>query len=521
MEYYFGEHLRWNIGCDTPNQGGAFVATLIPWAWALFFWCHSRRRRATERRTRFGWAFLLVLIFAIEAVATYALARTYSRGALVAFVFGAAIWGALRWWHSQREKGAGCGPDRRSGHPVNTRPALSPSFWANAAPWLGRGLLLAICLAATGFHSRIAPEHLAEDRSSLNRLVLWRGGAELVAASPLRGWGWGQSGAAFMHWTQPLDRSEGYLSMVNSYLTVAVEAGLPLFALILAAVLLPLARLFSGEKRPLPPHPPRNFETNPILLAAGASWGIWLACLFFSNLWIIQKLWIVPAVAAFTILLRPHPAGSWLRAVASSTAAASLACLTVWLAGSIWAGREPILLSRATDGGVSLTLSSPTKTTPADHARQVLVWVVPDAEVMGESYGQELRRWLLADPRLREIRVVASTTKITRSDAFKTSAVLLCGAATSLAGAPGLADGTGPVWLLHPTVPPPDDTPGWPAGSGVFLPGIDVNGQAAAWWPWAAQANPPLKVTLSSGLATDVRPRWPEMALAWTLTQPK
>lgn len=493
------------------------MATLIPWAWAFFTWCRARMRSATELRRRIAWSLLLALVFTGEAIAAYTLARTYSRGALVAAVLGAVTWGGLAWWHSRQTSGDRCSPDRRSVNPSDARTPIWPISWAGALPWLGRALLLAICLAVTGFHSRMAPEHLAEDRSSLNRLVLWRGGAELVAASPLRGWGWGQSGAAFMHWTQPLDRSEGYLSMVNSYLTVAVEAGLPLFALILAAALLPLAR-YTCRAGALAPS--QRVYVNQLHLAAASSWATWLACLIFSNLWIIPKLWIAPGLAAVALLtLRPAPAAAWSRALACSAAAALLASLALWLAGSGWARREALLLHRWADGTISLTMPPPPATPPPTQTRQAAVWVVPDAEVMGESYGQELRRWLLADSRIREIRVVASADKITRRDALTPSAVLLCGAATAQTGSPSLTEGTGPVWLLHPTVPPPDDTPDWPAGGRVFLPGIDVTGQAAAWWPWAARANPPLPVTLSNGLATDVRPRWPEMALAWPLPE--
>jgi hypothetical protein len=366
----------------------------------------------------------------------------------------------------------------------------------------------------------MAPEHLAEDRSSLNRLVLWRGGAELVAASPLRGWGWGQSGASFMHWTQPLDRSEGYLSMVNSYLTVAVEAGLPLFAIILAIALLPLARSL-GRARPL--GSPDHVRVNFMMLAAASSWATWLACLVFSNLWIIRGLWLAPALAAVALLtFRPHSAVGWARAFAGSAGVAVVACLALWFAGSVWAKREPLLLRRADDGSVSLKASSATVATTSDNpARHALVWVVPDVEVLGESYGQELRRWLLADKRLRELRVFVSAESLPLHDLAPPSAVLLCGAAVEQAGAPAVAGGTGPVWLLHPTVPPPGEAPHWPAGSCVVLPGIDVAGQASGWWPWAAHASPPLPVSLSSGLASDVRPRWPEIALAWPLPEPK
>lgn len=31
MDYFFNDHLRWNLGWDTPNQAGAFLVSLLPW----------------------------------------------------------------------------------------------------------------------------------------------------------------------------------------------------------------------------------------------------------------------------------------------------------------------------------------------------------------------------------------------------------------------------------------------------------------------------------------------------------
>ena len=42
MDYFFNSHLRWNLGWDTPNQGGAFLVTLLPWVWVLTTWLVGR-----------------------------------------------------------------------------------------------------------------------------------------------------------------------------------------------------------------------------------------------------------------------------------------------------------------------------------------------------------------------------------------------------------------------------------------------------------------------------------------------
>ena len=518
------------------------MATLLPWLWALGACFRRRSRRNPAGRVRAAWLTVAGLVFAAELGLTYALARTYSRGALVGAALGAAAWGVAAWRGSRRPNM----PQELAA--MTTPPGASPDAsspgahgrwrreWATLAPWCGRGLLFALALAVTGFHARLAPEHLAGDKSSLNRLVLWRGGAELVAASPLHGWGWGRSGASFMHWTQPLGRDEGYLSMVNSYLTVAVEAGLPLFTLLLALLLLPLSSVWFAPGRPAPNPPPTSAavadagESTPgggallrqvpasspalsaFYLAAVASWSAWLGCLIFSNLWIIPGLWIVPGLAALGLLpTQAHTRTSGRASVFVTGGAAILVSLGLWVAGAILAARQPLQLTRAAEGKISL-IARATPGTPAAGSRTKRVLVVPDAEVLGENYGQELRRWLLADSRISELRVFSQEDSIGTSELSSASAILLCGAAAGEATDPRLAKIAGPVWLLHPTPAAPETPPSWAAGSRVLLPGIDVNGQAATWWPWAARAEPPIRVILSSGLALDVRPRWPRMA---------
>ena len=89
---------------------------------------------------------------------------------------------------------------------------------------------IGILLAATGFFSRIDPRFVAGDASAGNRLVLWKGGLQMMAAAPWHGWGSGRSGSGFMHWFQPLESTQEYAGMVNSYLHVGVEYGLPVLA---------------------------------------------------------------------------------------------------------------------------------------------------------------------------------------------------------------------------------------------------------------------------------------------------
>lgn len=461
-----------------------------------------------------------------ESAGFYVLARTYSRGALVGLGGAALVWGGLVLWRATRIVS-------RSGDiPVACR---CGSRLGGAVPWLLRAGVVAVCLMWTGFHERLAPEHVAEDRSSLNRLVLWQGGAELVAASPLRGWGWGESGAAFMHWTQPLERREGYLSMVNSYLTVAVEAGLPVFTLLLAVLLLPLGLTWFAINRRANSHgghrgppstgnaflleggaPSQPYVLDYLRLAVAAAWTAWLGCMVFSNLWIIRPLWIVPGIAALAaLLLCGGNLRAWRRGAFWACVGALAASGAFWTAGSVWAARQPLALTRAADGVVVIQLRERSSMRDSDAdipSRRSEIWMVPDVAVFGESYGQELRRWCLAASGPQTLRVYRRVRDVPSATGSQVSGILLCGAAAAEVG--NLADtGEGAsIWLLHPTSAPPQAAPPvGAAGSRVLLPGIDITGEAAGWWEWAAQAEPPIPVQLSQGLAVDVRPRWPEL----------
>ena len=67
-------------------------------------------------------------------------------------------------------------------------------------------------------------EALGQDASVGNRMELWNSALQM-AAENVHGFGSGQSGEQYMQWYQPLDRQEGYRTMVNSYLTFLVEQG--------------------------------------------------------------------------------------------------------------------------------------------------------------------------------------------------------------------------------------------------------------------------------------------------------
>ena len=282
--------------------------------------------------------------------------------------------------------------------------------------------------------------------------------------------------------------------MVNSYLTVGVEGGLPVLACVLCGCAL---ALFVGIRGAMPCIGGNQGCSSWLSPVATASWLAWLVCLLFSNLWIIPWLWAVPVltliclgcVAARRIGLRDMRQGLVVAAALAVTV-----CGGLWIFGMRLESAAPVAITRAADGLVTLA----PRHAPADAPRLV---VLPDAQVLGESYGQELRRWVLADPHPLRLLVIVSPT-----------AVLPVGetvAAFGVACSDARLDGRLTV-RIHPTQSP-EEKGKVVKGSILQLPGIDVSQKNAEWEAWAGQRS--VTVEQSWGLATDVRARWPGLML--------
>jgi O-antigen ligase len=512
MQFFFRDQLRWNLGWETPNQGGAFVATLLPWLWWLTALAVAWGWRARGFRRWLGWGFAAIAVLG-EAAASWALAKTYSRGALVAVLAAGVFWagvGVVRRWRVRPGEKDSSVPESPA-----IASACSRADLARGGVWLAvRTALLAGCVLASGFGSRLEPAYTAADRSVLNRLDLWQGGLQLVAASPWHGWGWDNSGGAFMQWTQPVGRTEAYKSMVNSYLTVAVEGGLPLFA---GALALAFALLLLGSRQALGAAGATAADKKSagwrwrlrhgfgsVCLPATAGLVAWLAALLFSNLWIIRGLWIAPGVAALLVFVGNFFAngsslprgfawlrGRWLRPIATASTAALLVAGSLMLAGTIISARAEVRVARSADGTVTISKRG----TPASAP---LVAVLPSPAVLGPVWGQELRRWAAASAWPLRLAVPPDLARLPPAPA----PVVAFGEACGLPALQGRR-----VVLVHPLAPPvPVFAPA--AGSVVVLPGIDLARLNPRWQEWAAHAG--AEVRSSGRVALDVRARWPE-----------
>ena len=295
VEYFYGETLRWSFGFDNPNKAAVLFACAVPLIWWL--WQASWR---INRR----WARLpaLALSASLLAGAWYCLIMTFSRGGL------AAAAAALVY-----QTGAAAWRGRESSKSWHTRARV----WASV-------LLVTILIGGTlwnGLGSRSA-EALGNDASVGNRVELWGSALQMAAENP-RGFGGGQSGEQYMQWYQPLERKQGYRTMVNSYLTFLVEQGA--LGSLLAA--LGFALFWVWTK----PGDAEGFFP----LALRASILGFLIAGFFSTTMEEWRLWVMPAAAAAALVAmtlwqrKPAPGKSMLLAGGGVV----LAGAALWCAG--------------------------------------------------------------------------------------------------------------------------------------------------------------------------------------------
>lgn len=440
-DYFFEGAQRWNLWFANPNHAGAFIAGCLPVCWLVHRWIG---RSFSVWRT--GG---MVAMFALEVLGWWALAHTGSRGGLLAAVFALAVFVFVHRRALTRHHGA----------VLAARAAILVVFWMLA-----------------GFAGRTTPDFVAQDKSVGNRLTLWRGGLQMIAASPWQGWGRGESGEMYEAYFQPLSDTVRYKSMVNSYLTVAVEQGLLVFTLGLLPLVYAVVvawKMMSEEEsvRWLP-------GVCLSMLTAFAMTQVW------SNLWIVPALWIAPMAAVVLIMgMNVRRGFSWgeFRLSAVAVIATSLALLTVgwWLTINPEVRREP-------HGWVSLQTQAAGK--------RLALYV--DSAVLGDTAGKECRRLAL----LSGIGIV-SVGHLPEKGA---DAVLLCGDKAAM-----MEQFKQPIWLIHPLGKPPDLDASY--GSVLFLPEYTMSFSDEAWRKYAMERGMP--IVISSGVGQDIRSTWPDVLL--------
>jgi hypothetical protein len=486
---------RWRLGFSTANEAGAMLACILPISW--FLWAVSDRWWQTLESTLiWNRRFTLGRISAaiVGGSGWYAMARTGSRGGWAAAIVSAA---AFHGWLLVRE--ASCV------HVVSWRVHLRWAFVEAA--------IAVSAILVSGQSGRASLTFMAGDRSVVNRCVLWLGGIEMVANAPFTGWGSGESGRAFMNWTQPLNGADGYSTMINSFLQIAVEKGLVCFALIVAvvaffvllpAILLPRRRIKFGTE-PVDTlalnHCKRGSVWWLIVVLASCVWVAWIAANIFSTLWIDRRLWIFPSMAGLAGLAAVMCDGDrkrFLQVAGLASCAGVSAAGLLWATGVFIARQRPWRLEHLTAGVVRLEVCAwDDRDCPQS---DFIVWT--DKAVLGAAPGKEMRRWVETRPGPRCITVCDPRLVCEGSVAASGSATWIL--AGDQCWRMTLAPPNANLILLHPRGLPPEATL---KRLILVLPDFDPGGMNAAWESWAKEGGVPIVINTQTG--DDIRPAWP------------
>lgn len=355
-----------------------------------------------------------------------------------------------------------------------------------------RPAMLTASILLTGMGTRLAAA--AEgDPSVTNRLDLWRGALELIRERPLIGWGKGQSGISFMQWVQDPTVSRLHYGMVNSYLHLAVEFGVPTLLLFCTVVSAPINYSLSAD-----PHrsPGRTFEA---LAACGASMAIFATTAFFSTIWYNSGvIWLplcVFAVSSIVIarnsaLFRPCPFTCFnLSLLTMVVAVVLLACL---------------LSVRKSEWRMHLLPSGAVQYLPRrDNVSGVDIAIAPDRASLGQLFGREIRKAIGALPLpVRRFTVYPPEIKL---EVFSPTNDFVFVLGARCAELP-FATKSGHVICVSPTEPPTRLPLNAPNLALIAFPEFDEIGFLGEWRALARTEN--YDHIEISGVGQDLRAQW-------------
>jgi hypothetical protein len=467
VEYFHGEILRWSFGFENPNKAAVVFACLVPLFWSgwLAAWRQPPMMRGIAALAASGVGFLGTWL---------CLLATFSRGGIAGALAGM---GLVTWW---------AWAPRLKDSALAWREVLrAPATFMSAA-------LVATILAASvllGAGSR-ALEAIGGDASVGNRLELWKKALQMAYENPA-GFGAGSSGSEFMNWYQALDRTEGYRTMVNSYLTILVERGWFIMAL----------GILAGAAFSVWTWPRRG---EPLGGVKAALWGS-LVAFFVSGIFSTTMeepiLLIMPTLAGIalaTCSLRPIPHAHLVSRTIASLATALIVCAALLLAGGIESRKDPLQreFGAQLNGATSVVSVEP----KAFSSEGESLGVMPDLAVLGPSWGKMLR-----DAALSGSRRVVVLQKL--QDSENVDRLVVCGEA--VAQLKGVVHD--PLILLAPKALV--DFPCQPRASmKVLLPEIDEDGRNRAWRQFLQGSSfSDVRVVELQGVGTQVDWAWQQV----------
>ena len=329
-------------------------------------------------------------------------------------------------------------------------------------------------------------EAVGEDATVGNRLELWSAALQMAYENPA-GFGPGRSGSEFMQWYQAVDRTEGYRTMVNSYLTFLVEMGwLPFIAVILV-----ITAFWAWT------WPRVGVKFAAWQIAAWGSLAAFLVSAIFSTTMEEPLVWVIPCVVAVgLIILRlcGEPRSLPLRRICLAGACAGIVLAGLFGMGMAWSCADQLKRHFARDEDGNLTVAS---VRPKSETDQKALRVFPDETVLGPDWCKLMR--ILAMQTEREVRVLDATQK-----ADNAPDVMAIGSAMPS----DIDSADGRVILVAPSIRDLDL-------EGIFTllpPEIDEDGRTAFWQDRIRDAatTPPKVITLA-GVGIRIEWAWDQV----------
>lgn len=457
MEFYYQDQLRWTLGFDNPNKAAALIASLLPLIWIVT----SGASRLQKPFPKWVGVFFGS---AILCSGWWLLFKTCSRGGIVAATTAFAYIGFCR------------------------RDALK----RNWRPIVACAAVVAGLFISTRAAERSVGWIGTHEGSVENRLTLWRGGLEMLAANP-QGVGRGKSGELYMQWFQPPDSTARYRTLVNSYLTFAAEQGIWIFgtALFFAAAVWNIGGGGEGA----------GFSRNAAI-GLRASLLAFAATGFFSTTMEEAALWAAPFFCVGMLLamsLVKHRlknlAARLEWALATALAGGGILCGT----GILLARSEPLRIVLSRRGDESATVE-PVRRDGRIKPRRMRVLV--DGEVMGRDYGKLVRRLALATG----LRIGVSDS----GDEMRAGEIILA-AGEGVNGLQNLS-GKDLVLLAPAKIGEAEAAKILLAANSakLLLPGFDEDGRVAFWQETAENVQRPaaIRTVVLDGVGTQIEWAW-------------
>ncbi len=300
---------RLQMGFESPIECGIVLVALAVWLFFPLLFVPSRRMSC-------------VIVSIMMAGAAVCLARTGSRGPILAGFASFVEVFAL---------------GRRHGR-VSSK--------ALAAPCLAGILCLVLSLVMLPAGARMGNMVGGGDDSVLNRLELWRAAGPMSFIKPLTGIGAGESGHFFSQWYQPERLGYSYTGLLNSYLEIAVERGLPVFAGVMALGFVVVASSWLGvdghpitwASRPCHPSPRHipNIQLRYISAAGICAAASLLAVLLCGLTCTAQDYTTVNGIVLFNVAVLGIRAFVFRSALPWPKLAGGAACFSVLSLAVLW-----------------------------------------------------------------------------------------------------------------------------------------------------------------------------------------